>query len=142
MDFPELFSSFLLAANGATVEALYFHPDLDPEEYVFPIWRVASIGHHRFNGMDDLLVRTEYEHYNCGAIPEKVIVFAFDYHEWPIYLDLTDEGAGRVAVPETVESLPHSTWTHSKFGAPATYIAESLEDYLSRLVPDPDPPGV
>ncbi len=140
VSFPSVFSSFLLAANGATLDSIFIHPDLGPDDNEFPIWRVVSIGRHKFNEPDDLLVLTEYEHYNRRTIPQKVIAFGFDYRQWPIYLDLTDDGAGHVAVHDDTDRLPRPTWADSDHAYPCAYIADSFEDYIRRLIPDREAP--
>lgn len=140
VSFPHMFSSFLLAANGAILDSIFIHPNLSPDYNEFPIWRVVSIGRHKFNEPDDLLVLTEYEHYNHGTIPQKVIAFGLDYRGWPIYLDLTDDGMGHVAVHDNSDQLPRPTWTNSDHTYPCAYITDSFEEYIRRLIPDPEPP--
>jgi hypothetical protein len=137
---PPLFTSFLMVASSAVLSALFIHPELEPDDNEFPIWRVVSIGRHRHNEQDDLLVLTEFEHYNRGTIPKKVIAFAFDYHSWPIFLDLTEAGGGRVAVHDNRDRLPRPSWANPDHAYPCAYIAESFDDYVRRLVPDPVPP--
>jgi hypothetical protein len=137
---PSDFSSFLLAANGAVIDSVFVHPDLEPDENEFFVWRAVSIGRHGLNEPDDLLVLTEYEHYNLRTIPRKVIAFAFDYREWPIYLDLNDGGSGRVVVHDDTDRLPRPQWADLRHAYPCAYVADCFEDYVARLVPDPNPP--
>ena len=69
-----------------------------------------------------------------------MIGFGFDYREWPIYLDLTDEGLGRVVVHDDSDRLPRPTWANSDHAYRCAYVADSFEDYIRRLIPDPEPP--
>ncbi len=135
-DFLEVMSSY----NSAIVSAIYAHPDLPIDGNEFYLWRFASIGRHNFNDGDDLLVRTEFEYYNNRSIPRKVLVFAFDYQDWPIYLDLTDGGDGRIAVHSDDDRLQRPAWANLDHAYPCSFVADGFSHYVRNLTPDPDPP--
>ena len=140
--FPAAFRSFLSIANSARISAIYFHPTLDPQDQgnEFLICRIVSIGRHQYNERDDLLVLTDYEHFNAKSIPQRVIAFALDYREWPIYLDLTEGGDGRVVVHDDDDRLPRPSWANLDDAYPCAYISDSFTQYIELLEPDPEPP--
>ena len=137
---PATFSTVMSKHSNAVISAIYRHPELKPDDNEFYIWRFASIGRHRYNEPNDLLVRSEYEHHNNSAIPKKAIVFAFDYRGWPIYLDLNAGGEGRIAVHENSGLVPRPTWANLEHEHPCAYIADGLSQYIGNLTSDPNPP--
>ena len=137
---PKSFVDLMRSYNNASISAVFKTGLLPPEDDEFYIWKLASIGKHRFNHPYDLLVRSDYEHFNRKSIPRTVIVFGFDYRDWPFYLDLTDGGEGTVIVHENDDRLPNPDWADTKFAYPCVRIADSFSDFIAKLTPDPDPP--
>lgn len=137
---PPTFITVMSAFNSAVLNAVYSHPDLPLADRDFFVWRLASIGRHQYNEPHDLFVRTEFEQYNAKSIPKKVIVFAFDYREWPIYLDLTDGGDGRIIVHTDEDRLPRPEWTNFDDAAPFAYVANGFSHFINHLTSDLNPP--
>ena len=137
---PKMFCTVMSANSSAVLCAVYLHPDLPVADNEFFVWRLATIGRHKYNEPRDLLVRTEFEHHNTRSIPKKVIVFGFDYREWPIYLDLTDGADGRIVVHSDDNRLPRPDWTDFDAPNPCAYVASGFSQFISNLTSDPNPP--
>lgn len=138
--FPNSFTEFILAANGGFLEYKYVHPELPESENEFFIQRILSIGKHKLNSPNDVLVYTDHQHLNEQLIPRQVIAFALDAREWPIFIDLTDSTDGRIVVHDDLESLSAPDWIRRPIAHEFRYICDSFDEYINNLVPILLPP--
>lgn len=131
---PPPFLGFLNAASGGSLE-YYVHvpPEPDTEETVgeemmfcdiFHAGRDAQGGHG-----DGTLVGEIRGHRRFLSLPPGVLPFARDGGDSTVYLDLTQEGAGRVIA--WVYGMP--AWTGLRLDDGWVEVASDFDDYVSRL---------
>jgi len=138
---PSLFTDFMIKRNGGILQYKFLHPRLPAPDNEFYIQRILTIGQHKSNSANDLIVYSDYQHFNEKLVPRKVVAFALDGRDWPIFLDFTETPHGRVVVHDDCDLLPKPTWIRKSIAYEFRYICDSFDEYIENLVPDVDEPG-
>jgi hypothetical protein len=129
---PDGYRQFLEIANGGTLEYCIRVPaTADGEEMMF--CDLFYPGKDRHGGYGDgTLIGEIQNHRRFISIPKSVLPFARDGGDSTLYLDLTEDGQGRVIA--FVLGLP--AWTGLRQESGFVEVASSFDDYISRLYLD------
>ena len=129
---PQSFREFLKVANGGTLEYVIDVPIGDGRTEMLSFCGIFSADEGTF--CDETLVGEIRSGREYAKIPVGVLPFARDGGGSLVYLDLSEEGKGRVVA--FVEGLPQ--WTGLRTESAFVELAASFEEYVGKLRIDPE----
>ena len=131
---PSSFRQFVDVANGGRMAySVRVPPTPDGEELLFgDLFLAGKDAAGRYD--EGTMMGESYNHRSILGIPDAVLPFARDGGDSTVYLDLTEEGQGRVVA--FVIGLP--SWTGQSEEDVLVEVAPSFDEYLSLLYLDDD----
>jgi len=126
-ELPEIFLDFLNVANGASIEYVIDVPL--GKGKTEPISFCSIFSTEPGNYCDETFIGEIKSGRDYAKIPNKVLPFARDGGGSIVYLDLTEEGNGRVVA--FVQGLPE--WTGLRTESAFIELAATFDEYIRKL---------